>query len=99
MHVDIARRWLPEWRGQMTDLTVLVEQGAMLMVTGMVIVFAILGLLVLIIELMAKLIRRFVPEPSGEVRLRPAAATSPQQAVPPAELAAITAAVHQHRRS
>lgn len=78
------------------DLVQLLEQAALLMVLGMVIVFAILGLMVLMINLVARLLARWAPavdEP--DVAMATAASTAAPSAV---EVAAISAAIHHHRQ-
>ena len=78
------------------DLVQLLEKAALLMVLGMVIVFAILGLLVFMINLVARLLARWAPVADESAMLPlPATAASPSAA----EVAAITAAIHQHRNA
>lgn len=77
------------------DLVQLLEQAALLMVLGMVIVYAILGLLVVMINLMARLLARWAPVVDEPALLAmPTAAASPSAA----EVAAISAAIHHHRQ-
>ncbi len=79
----------------MTNLADQIVEGAILMVTGMVIVYAMLGLLVVLINAMAAAVRRYLPPPVVIERrpLAPAAAAGANAT----ELAAISAAIHQHR--
>lgn len=67
----------------------ILEQGLILMVLGMGVVFAFLSLLVIIMNLSAKIILRFFPEKEEPV---------PQQADASAEIAAAIAAVTYHTR-
>ena len=64
----------------------LLDQGIMLMLVGMGTVFVFLTLLVAGMSLMALVVRRFLPPPD-------AAGASDE------EIAAITAAISQHRKS
>lgn len=76
----------------------LLEQGLELMYYGMGTVFVFLTLLVLITSMMSGLIRRFdKPEvEAGSVRSDTGRATSEPS---PSVVAAITAAVHEHRHN
>ena len=65
----------------------LLDQGLMLMLVGMGTVFVFLTLLVAGMSLMALVVRRFLPAPAD------AAGASDE------EIAAITAAITQHRKS
>lgn len=80
----------------MTTITDLIVEGATLMVTGMAIVFALLGLMVLLINAMAATVQRYLPAPAPIERRPQAQAAAP--GANSAELAAISAAIHQHRR-
>lgn len=79
----------------MTTITDLIVEGATLMVTGVAIVFALLGLMVLLINAMAAAVQRYLPAPAP-VERRPQAQPAAAGANA-AELAAISAAIHQHR--
>ncbi len=74
----------------MESLTPLLTQAAELMVMGMVLVFAFLGCLVLALKAMAFC---FAPAPQTDC---PSVDTP---AVDPAVVAAISAAIHAHRRA
>ncbi len=76
------------------DLVQLLEQAALLMVLGMVIVFAILGLLVGMLKLVSLLLARWMP-PAEEPETAAGAATATGPSA--SEVAAITAAIHLHR--
>ncbi len=65
----------------------LLASGVQLMLVGMGTVFSFLTLLVFAMLAMSKLVQRFAP-----------AETTPAPAVPKAHVAAITAALAQHRR-
>ncbi len=79
----------------MTNIADQIVEGATLMVTGMAIVFALLGLLVVLINAMAAAVRRYLPPPVVvERRPMAPAATAGASAT---EMAAISAAIHQHR--
>ena len=70
----------------------LINQGLELMLYGMGTVILFLSLLVLVTRLMSTVVNRFAPAAP------PAAATpSDAAAVDPQVVAAITAAIHQHR--
>lgn len=75
------------------DLVQLLEQAALLMALGMVIVFAILGLMVFLINLVARLLVRWAPAVD-----EPAMAALPAAGPSAAEVAAISAAIHHHRQ-
>lgn len=78
-----------------SELAPLLEQAALLMVMGMVVVFAILGLMVWLISSLSRLLLRWLPVvDDAPVALPSAAAAGPTAA----EVAAIGAAVHQHRQ-
>lgn len=78
----------------MTNIADQIVEGAILMVTGMVIVYAMLGLLVVLINAMAAAVRRYLPPPVVMERRPTAHAAAGASAT---ELAAISAAIHQHR--
>lgn len=78
----------------------LVEAGTLLLV-GMVVVFVFLTLLIVAIKLIAKVCEYF-PEPvapglAQPVQASPAASHS--DAMPPSLVAAISAAIHQYRKT
>lgn len=79
----------------MTNFVELIGEGATLMIVGMVIVYLVLGLLVVLINAMAAAVHRYLPPPVVIERrpLAPAAAAGASAT----ELAAISAAIHQHR--
>lgn len=70
----------------------LINSGVELMVAGMGIVFLFLAMLVGAINLMSLLVMRFFPE--SPIVSNPPALSGPDKRI----VAAITAAVHQHRR-
>ncbi|MBQ1784756.1 MAG: OadG family protein [Gammaproteobacteria bacterium] len=79
----------------MTNIVDQIVEGATLMVTGMAIVFALLSLLVVLINAMVAFVHRYLPTPvAAERRPQAQAATNGANT---AELAAISAAIHQHR--
>lgn len=79
----------------MTNIADQILEGATLMVTGMAIVFALLSLLVVLINGMAAAVRRYLPPPVAIERRSQAQAAAAGAST--AELAAISAAIHQHR--
>lgn len=73
----------------------ILAQGVELMVYGMGTVVVFLALLVLVTSVMSALVTRYFPEPVQPLAARPAAGETP---APDGEVvAAITAAIHQHR--
>ena len=72
----------------------LLEQGVSLMLYGMSTVFLFLALLVIAMTAMSYLLARFAP-PGGSDSATPAAASNELDG---AVVAAITAALHQHRQ-
>ncbi len=78
----------------------LVAQGAQLMLYGMGTVVLFLALLVVITTFMSRFISRYFPEPVAAARARPApaAATPPAGQVNDEVVAAISAAIRQHRQ-
>ncbi|MEF1255838.1 MULTISPECIES: oxaloacetate decarboxylase subunit gamma [unclassified Vibrio] len=82
----------------MDNIGSLLVDAATLMLTGMVVVFIFLTILVYLVRLMSKLLPEEVPEPiavpnqNNKVQL-------PSSAVSPKVVAAISAAVHQYRTS
>jgi len=68
----------------------LLDAGLELMLAGMGTVFLFLTLLILATMLMSGLVQRFLP-------VAPPADTAPGSSPSAAELAAISAAIHQHR--
>lgn len=82
----------------MTNIGSLLVDAATLMVTGMSVVFVFLTILVYLVRLMSKWVPQEVPQPSSSPtpakKMQPASA-----AVSPQVVAAISAAVHQHRTS
>ncbi len=80
----------------MTNIGSLLVDAAALMVTGMGFVFLFLTLLVYLVRLMSKLIPQEVPQPINipkQNKKIPVASSG----VSPQVVAAISAAVHQHR--
>jgi len=74
----------------------LMGDGIELMFVGMGIVYLFLTMLVLAINLMSGLIRRFFPEPPPTAVVSPKTANS--GSIDQQTVAAITAAVYQHRK-
>jgi oxaloacetate decarboxylase gamma subunit len=74
-------------------MTELMSKGIELMLAGMGIVFLFLTMLVLAINLMSSLIQRFFPEAPSLV----GTVTTSSSGIDKNIVAAITAAVHQHR--
>ena len=74
-------------------MTELMSKGIELMLAGMTIVFLFLTMLVLAINLMSSLIQRFFPDAPSLA----GTATSSSNGIDKNIIAAITAAVHQHR--
>jgi oxaloacetate decarboxylase gamma subunit len=77
--------------------TSLLSQGLELLLYGMGTVVVFLTLLVYATRLMSRLILRFFPEPVTLPRRAPTAVVPETPSVSPELLAAIAAAVHQHR--
>ena len=72
----------------------MMSSGIELMFAGMGIVFLFLTMLVVVINIMSSLLQRFFPDaPTSQV----AAAASVSSGIDKSIIAAITAAVHQHR--
>ncbi|MBS7663135.1 OadG family protein [Pseudomonas lalucatii] len=80
----------------MTPSQLLLE-GVELMLFGMGFVFVFLVLLILSIRLMAHLLGRFSAPAPQRAAVAPAAPKALEQAPSPDVLAAIQAAIHQHR--
>ena len=80
----------------MTPSQLLLE-GVELMLFGMGSVFIFLVLLIFSIRLMARLLARFAAPAPQRAAVVPAAAKAPAQEPEPDVLAAIQAAIHQHR--
>lgn len=82
----------------MTNIGSLLVDAAALMVTGMGVVFIFLTILIFLVRLMSKLVPQEVPPPITA----PKAAknqTNHTSTVSPHVVAAISAAIHQHRAS
>ena len=74
-------------------MTELMSSGVELMFAGMGIVFLFLTMLVVAINMMSSLVQRFFPDAPIQV----AAVTKVSSGIDKSIIAAITAAVHQHR--
>ncbi|MDF2154152.1 oxaloacetate decarboxylase subunit gamma [Vibrio sp. CAU 1672] len=82
----------------MTNIGSLLADAAILMVTGMAVVFTFLTILVYLVRLMSKLVPEELPEPIAAPKpLTKVPSTT--SAVSPQVVAAISAAIHQHRAS
>ncbi|BDU38601.1 oxaloacetate decarboxylase subunit gamma [Vibrio nigripulchritudo] len=82
----------------MTNIGSLLGDAAVLMLTGMAVVFIFLTILVFLVRLMSKL----VPEEAPQPNIAPVQAKKIQSCtsgVQPQVVAAISAAIHQHRTS
>lgn len=77
-------------------VTALLVQSANLMLIGMGSVFCFLWLLVLAVTLLSRVMQRHFPVPAKETDTTNTSAA--ETAVTPAIIAAITAAIHQHRQ-
>jgi oxaloacetate decarboxylase gamma subunit len=71
------------------------SSGLTLMAIGMTIVILFLSLLIILTNMMSSIVKRFFPEPVSTG----GAGASGQAGIGGGEIAAITAAVHQHMRS
>ncbi|WP_099609425.1 oxaloacetate decarboxylase subunit gamma [Vibrio coralliilyticus] len=82
----------------MENIGSLLVDAATLMLTGMAVVFIFLTILVYLVRLMSKLVPDEVPEPiatpNQNNKIQPTSS-----AISPKVVAAISAAVHQHRTS
>jgi oxaloacetate decarboxylase (Na+ extruding) subunit gamma len=74
-------------------MTEMMSSGVELMFAGMGIVFLFLTMLVVAINIMSSLVQRFFPDAPIQV----AAVTKLSSGIDKSVIAAITAAVHQHR--
>jgi oxaloacetate decarboxylase (Na+ extruding) subunit gamma len=74
-------------------MTELMSSGVELMFVGMGIVFLFLTMLVVVINIMSSLVLRLFPDAPPQV----AASTTVSSGIDKSIIAAITAAVHQHR--
>ncbi len=83
----------------MTDIGSQLIDAATMMLTGMVVVFTFLTILVFLVRLMSKLAPKEEPQPSAATQPVTNTVSSPSSAVSPQVVAAISAAVHQHRTS
>ncbi len=82
----------------MTNIGSLLGDAAVLMLTGMTVVFIFLTILVFLVRLLSKLVPEEAPQPS----IAPAQAKKIQPStsgVQPQVVAAISAAIHQYRTS
>ena len=82
----------------MDNIGSLLVDAATLMLTGMVVVFLFLTILVYLVRLMSKLVPEEVPEPIVTSNQNNKVQTT-SSAVSPKVVAAISAAVHQYRTS
>ncbi len=82
----------------MTNIGSLLVDAATLMVTGMAVVFIFLTILVYLVRLMSKLVPEEVLEPIAAPKTN-TNNRSTSSAVSPQVVAAISAAIHQHRTS
>ncbi len=80
----------------MTNIGSLLGDAAVLMVTGMGVVFIFLTILVYLVRLMSALVPEDAPE-SNTAPVRKQKISSDPTAVKPQVVAAISAAVHQYR--
>lgn len=80
----------------MADLGPLLWEAATIMVTGMVVVFAFLSILIYLVQLLAKVAPKDAPP--APVATKPPSTAVNHQGVQPEVVAAISAAVHQYRR-
>ncbi|NLS12817.1 oxaloacetate decarboxylase subunit gamma [Vibrio sp. SM6] len=80
----------------MTNIGSLLIDAAALMATGMCFVFLFLTILVYLVQLMSRLLPEDAPEPVATPTKKIQNQSSPT-AVSPQVVAAISAAVHQHR--
>ncbi len=82
----------------MTNIGSLLVDAATLMITGMAVVFTFLTILVYLVRLMSKLVPEEVLEPIAAPK-KNTNIQSTSSAVSPQVVAAISAAIHQHRTS
>ncbi|OIQ24239.1 oxaloacetate decarboxylase subunit gamma [uncultured Vibrio sp.] len=82
----------------MTNIGSLLGDAATLMMTGMTVVFIFLTILVYLVRLMSRLVPTEVPE-SFATPIQNNKVQSNPSAISPKVVAAISAAVHQHRTS
>jgi oxaloacetate decarboxylase gamma subunit len=82
----------------MTNIGSLLGDAATLMMTGMTVVFIFLTILVYLVRLMSRLLPTEVPE-SFSTPIQNNKVQSNPSAISPKVVAAISAAVHQHRTS
>ncbi|CAH0524724.1 oxaloacetate decarboxylase gamma chain [Allocatenococcus thiocycli] len=82
----------------MTNIGSLLVDAATLMITGMAVVFIFLTILVYLVRLMSRLIPEEVLEPIAAPKIKNNN-QSTSSAVSPQVVAAISAAIHQHRTS
>ncbi|MGF1727728.1 oxaloacetate decarboxylase subunit gamma [Photobacterium nomapromontoriensis] len=79
----------------MADLGPLLWEAATIMVTGMVVVFLFLSILIYLVQLLAKIAPKDAPAP---VASKPSLTAVNHNGVQPEVVAAIAAALHQHRK-
>ncbi|GGA72537.1 hypothetical protein GCM10011369_12890 [Neiella marina] len=80
----------------MADLTHLLAEAGNIMAIGMIIVFSFLSFLILCVNSMSKIINQYFPDAPAPAKSKPA---PPSAATSPAVLAAVAAAVQQHRNN
>ena len=83
----------------MTDIGSLLGEAAILMLTGMAVVFIFLTILIYIVKLMSNLVPEETPLPVVAMSKQHSKIQQTSSAVSPQVVAAISAAVHQYRTS
>jgi len=81
------------------DIASLLLEAANLMLTGMVVVFVFLLLLISVVKLMSSVLAKYADEPVANNKTKTKnTITTKSSTVPAAHLAAITGAIHQYRQ-
>lgn len=81
------------------DIFVLLQDSLLLLFIGMAVVYSFLAILIVAIKLIQQFCARFPgEEASQKVKSRSPGVSSVNTAASPAVVAAITAAIHQHRQ-
>ncbi|WP_042149785.1 MULTISPECIES: OadG family protein [unclassified Pseudoalteromonas] len=81
------------------DITSLLLEAANLMLTGMVVVFVFLLLLISVVKLMSSVLAKYAEDPVTNNKTKTQnTITTKSSTVPVAHLAAITGAIHQYRQ-